>query len=126
MYVATWNNFGEPELRKTPPVWEDLLEGDKDGDALLGKAEMPATISLAQRTGVDYAGAHLNLPPAVMLSMADANKNGKLGKEEYQTFLGMIQKFAGGGDHGLLAIRRGGKGDVSAANLPLEVFSQCR
>lgn len=117
VYVATWNNFGEPELRKAPPAWEDLVKGDKDGDGLLAKAEMPATISLAQRTGVDYAGAHLNLPPGVILSMADANKDGKLSREEYQAFLGMIQKFAGGGDHGLLAIRRGGEGEVSAANL---------
>lgn len=114
IYVSTWNNVGEPELRRRPPSWEELLEGDLDGDGALAATELPKVLPVAERPGVNHASAHVNLPPPLLLSFADANKDGKLGREEYAKLIEMINKMAAT-EHGLLAIHpRAGGGEAEA------------
>jgi outer membrane protein assembly factor BamB len=116
VFVATWNNFGEPEQRVLPPVWDDLLKGDKDGDGALTAAELPETYSVSKRPGLNQGLGEVKLPSKVLLSFLDNDKDEKVSKQEYDKLLGMMQQMTAA-DHGLLAIKRGGEGDVTATNV---------
>jgi outer membrane protein assembly factor BamB len=115
VFVSGWNVFGEPELRIPPPTWEQLLKGDKNSDGLLTVEEMPEMLDLARRPGVDYAKAQLSLPAKAIFVGMDIDKDGKLTKEEWEKTLAQVQGPQV--EHGLVAIKLGGKGDVTASNI---------
>ncbi|HYO82681.1 MAG TPA: PQQ-binding-like beta-propeller repeat protein [Bryobacteraceae bacterium] len=116
VFVSTWNNVGEPELRKELPTWETLIGGDADADGKLAVTELPKVFEMAQRPGLDLASAQLNLPAGVILGAADRDKDGKLSKEEFNAFIGGIRAMSVR-DHGLIAVRRGEKGDLTSTNI---------
>jgi outer membrane protein assembly factor BamB len=112
VYVATWFPSGEPDLRVPLPDFATLLKGDKNADGALSADELPETMQLAQRNEVAVKGANLAFPAQVMIAILDQNKDDKVGKEEWE---GFVANFMG--DHGLLAIKPGGRGDVTLTHV---------
>jgi outer membrane protein assembly factor BamB len=134
IYVSTWFNTGEPDLRVPPPEFAALLANDKDGDGAIGPEEFPAQVSIARRPDNPLPGVDLNLPGKMIFARVDQNKDGKVEKSEWDGVLAMIRNVR---DHGLLAIKAGGKGDVTAthvlwresrsvAEVPSPIFSKGR
>ena len=115
VYVPTWFNTGEPDIRSEWPNWADLLKGDKDGDGLLVPEEYPKTLELARRPESSVPGTTLALPAVGILGQADANKDGKLAKEEYDALRAKVT--ASIQDHGLIAVRTGASGDVTKSHV---------
>jgi outer membrane protein assembly factor BamB len=115
VFVSGWNNFGEPDLRVPPPTWAELVKGDKNADGVLTADEMPDKLDIARRPGVDYAGAQLSFPGKMIFPGIDLDKDGKVTKDEWEKVVGMFQSQQG--EHGLVAIKLGGKGDVTASNV---------
>jgi outer membrane protein assembly factor BamB len=115
VFVSGWNNFGEPELRVPLPSWEDLLKGDSNGDGALSITEMPAKLDISRRPEINYAGSQVSLEPKTYFSNIDMDKDGTLKKEEWEKVLGMINSQQT--EHGLVAIKLGGTGDVTASHV---------
>jgi outer membrane protein assembly factor BamB len=115
VYVATWYPVGEPDLRVPMPEFSALLKQyDKDGDEMLSKEEFTGMIQLAQRPEVAVKGANITFPAAMFFGGIDSNKDGKIERSEWEAFLA---NFTKGQDHGLLAIKSGGAGDVTATHV---------
>src|SRR5260370_19086255 len=115
VYVATWYPIGEPDLRVPMPEFSALLKQyDKDGDGMLSKEEFTGMIQLAQRPEVAVKGANITFPAAMFFDGIDSSKDGKIDKWEWDAF---AAKFTKAQDHGLLAIKTGGAGDVTATHV---------
>jgi outer membrane protein assembly factor BamB len=115
VYVPVWFAVGEPDLRVPFPEFAALLkERDKDGDGMLSKEEFPEKIQLAQRPEVNVKGANITLPGSVFFGGIDANHDGKVDKAEWDAFIANIAKMP---EHGLLAIKSGGEGDVTGTGV---------
>ena len=112
VYVGTWFPVGEPDLRVPLPDFSTLLQSDKNADGALSADELPETIQLAQRIEVAVKGANIAVPGKAMIGGLDWNKDGNVGKEEWE---GFVASFAS--DHGLLAIKPGGQGDVTLTHV---------
>jgi outer membrane protein assembly factor BamB len=114
--VNAWNNFGEPELRVTLPGFNDLVkEHDKNGDKKISKEEFPENLAVSRRPEVadDVPGAQFWIKP--FFDKLDANKDGQLIGLEWFAVKFLVSSMSS--DHGLFAIRSGGKGDVSKSNM---------
>jgi FOG: WD40-like repeat len=115
LYVATWFPIGEADLRVPMPEFSALLKQyDKDGDGMLSKEEFTGMIQLAQRPEVAVKGANITFPAAMFFDGIDSNKDGKIDKSEWEAFTANFTKAP---DHGLLAIKSGGAGDVTATHV---------
>jgi outer membrane protein assembly factor BamB len=113
VYVPAWHNIGDSDFL-TPPKWEDMTKYDKDSDGELTAAELPADLYIAIRPEAgNIEGA--NITVRFVLGMADGNKDGKLSKAEYESVVKMATAMRQ--DHGLLAIRTGGAGDVTRSHV---------
>jgi outer membrane protein assembly factor BamB len=114
VYVGTWFPVGEPDLRVPLPDFASLLKrADRDADGVLAPDEVPDDIQLAQRVEVDVAGANIMFPGRNVAAMADRGKDGKVDKDDWGAFLARFT----GTDHALMAIRPGGRGDVTATHV---------
>lgn len=115
VYVATWFPIGEADLRVPMPEFSALLKQyDKDGDGMLSKEEFTGMIQLAQRPEVAVKGANITFPAAMFFDGIDSSKDGKIDKSEWEAFTANFTKAP---DHGLLAIKTGGAGDVTATHV---------
>jgi len=92
VYV-TGDGADEPEF---PPFEKILEKGDRDKDGKI----TPAELTLAEKEWTDHFG------------WFDANKDGIITKAEWED-----RRMSMVGDHGLMAVRAGGSGDVTAKNL---------
>ena len=115
VYVSGWTNFGEPDLRVPLPSWEELVKGDKNGDGALAMDEMPAKLDFARRPETNLPGSQVSLEPKTYFPFIDADKDGTLKKEEWEKVLAMVNAQAA--EHGLVAVKLGGTGDVSGSHL---------
>ncbi len=96
LFRASWNVGGDEDSRVTMPPFEDLMrEAGKDPNELLTRDAVPAG------------------PVRDRFSQMDLNKNGQVTREEWE---GMRAMFARAGN-ALLAIRPGGKADITASHL---------
>ena len=115
VYVGTWFTNGEPDLRVPIPDFATLLKRyDTNHDGALTLEEFPEEIQVAQRIEVAVPGANNTLPGKRAFGALDQNKDGKIDKAEWDVFL---TRWTSMGDHGLLAIKPGGSGDVTATNI---------
>ncbi len=115
VYVPTWVPVGEPDLRVPLPDFATLLKQyDKDGDGMLSAEELPDNIQVARRIEVDVKGANIAFPGKTMVLILDQNKDGKVDKAEWDAF---VANVLSAGDHGLLAIKPGGQGDVTLTHV---------
>jgi len=117
VYVGTWFNDGEPDLRVSLPDFDTLVhQYDKDGDKLVGADEFPKEILQTRRIDMEgIRGADQKIPGRNLFAFADKNQDGKIDREEWEALLKQLSGSPH--DHGLLAIGPGGKGDVTSSNL---------
>jgi outer membrane protein assembly factor BamB len=96
LFSASWNVGGDEDSRVTMEPWEELVRSlSKSPEALVTRDELPAG------------------PIRDRYSQIDANKNGQVTREEWESMRAM---FARAGN-ALLAIRPGGQGELSETNL---------
>jgi hypothetical protein len=95
-----------------------LKQYDKDRDGQLSVQEFPKNILVARRVGLDSTveGADNNRPSLSIFRTADVNKNGKISRQEWTDYSNSLAVEAP--EHGLLAIKPGGSGDVSSTHHP--------
>lgn len=114
IYVATWSPFGEADQMGTLPDFETLLKNDKDGNGTINRDEVPASLNVFSRPETpDVPGATYSIKAA--FPRLDANKDGELQKEEWEAGLKVVSNLKI--EHGLLAIRLGGSGDVTSTHV---------
>jgi outer membrane protein assembly factor BamB len=115
IYVGTWMNRGEPDLRTDIPSFDELLKNDTDRDGAMSLAEMPASLQIARRVDVvGVKGADFLIESKDVLGFLDKNKDGKLDAAEWGVFTSQVGQSR---DHGLLAVKPGGTGDVTLSNV---------
>ena len=114
LYVATWHNLGEPALRQELPGFQQLLEHDKDDNGKIAFGEVPNSFLLFDRPeAADEKGVRASLKLA--LGSADVNKDREITMLEWTMFSGLFSAFLT--DHGLLAIKLGGQGNVTETHV---------
>jgi outer membrane protein assembly factor BamB len=116
-YVATWSNLGEADQRPNLPDFATLVkQNDKNGDGRVSEEEFPTDLYVFRRPGADPKITGTNLPlKRYFKEFLDGNKNGLLEEAEWQGVMAAMAGFAR--DHGLMAIRPGGEGDVSGTHV---------
>ena len=114
IYVATWFPFGEADQRPPLPDYATLLKSDKDGNGQLAREEIPADLAVFSRPDTpDVPGATMFVKSS--FNRFDANKDGVLQEAEWDAARGALKSL--NIEHGLLAIKLGGTGDVTATNV---------
>jgi outer membrane protein assembly factor BamB len=114
VYVGTWSALGEDEQRGTLPDFATALrEHDQDKSGTISREEAAASgIVVATRPDVpDLPGATFGVP----FNTFDTDKNGELTSSEWANLLETARTLSI--DHGLLAVRTDGKGDVTASHV---------
>jgi outer membrane protein assembly factor BamB len=114
-YVATWNNFGEPEQIVPLPDFAGLVRrSDKDADGQVSVEEFPEDVMVAVRPDApDVEGASFQAKR--MFRRFDKSADGRLDESEWQAAIADVGKVQV--EHGLVAIRTGGRGDTTATHL---------
>lgn len=118
LYVGAWMNSGEEDLRVPLPSFEELLKlHDKDSDGKLAKDEFPEKTQITRRIDLDAApGASMFINKGqVFAAYLDANKDGFLDAGEWNKAVAGFSRA--GPQHGIMAIKPGGKGDSTATNI---------
>ncbi|MFC1651276.1 PQQ-binding-like beta-propeller repeat protein [Candidatus Latescibacterota bacterium] len=116
LYVGTWHQAGEQNQRLTMPDYQDLLNKlDTDGDSLISKHEVPDDFFITQRPEIQEitdANPTLN---AVWNMFVDMDKNNSIDSNEWKKFLDLFKQLSA--DHGLIAIKSDGKGNISSEDI---------
>jgi outer membrane protein assembly factor BamB len=115
VYVSTWVHAGEPENRMVLPSFDEMLQKyDKNKDGKLSKDEIPSDLSFVRRTEAgDLPGAALTIH--IFFGMFDQNRDGAIDRQEWTNVERLAKMLPL--EHGLLAIRPGEKGDISATHV---------
>jgi outer membrane protein assembly factor BamB len=114
VYVGTWSPFGEPDQMPPLPDFSTLLrEHDADRSGTISQPELAAAaLKVFARPEIpDVPGASMAVPFATV----DADKNGEVSAAEWTGLQAFVDNTKS--DHGLLAIRTNGRGDVSATHV---------
>jgi outer membrane protein assembly factor BamB len=114
LFAVTWMMGGEPADRVKVPTFDELLEKyDKNKDGLISKDEFPGDLSFTKRADTgDVPGADVKIKP--FFDQLDVNKDGQISRLEWA----MVQMFVNRPvEHGLLAIKPGGHGDVTKSHV---------
>jgi len=115
LLVGTWSNFGEPDLRlKLPDFKTFVKQHDKNGDMKISRQDFPDDLAISQRpeTG-DVFGSKVYLK--TFFNIVDVNKDDSIDETEWnetEAFISALSK-----EHGLAAIKPGGKGDVTTTHI---------
>jgi outer membrane protein assembly factor BamB len=115
LFVAAWTNLGEPDLRVELPNFLMLVKQyDKDGNLQISKSEFPDDLAVARRPEVgDQPGANVYVKP--FFQMVDANSDGLINETEWKENTALVSSFCK--DHGLIAIKSRGSGDITATHV---------
>lgn len=114
IFVASWSPFGEADQMEPLPDFATLLKYDRNGNGTLSLDEIPPSLNIFMRPEApDVPGAAYSVKAA--FARFDANKDGELQKEEWEAGLLYIARLKV--EHGLLAVRPGGSGDVTATHV---------
>lgn len=116
LFVGAWTNFGEPDLLVELPDFQAFVkQHDKDGDMKISKSEFPEDLALARRpeaVNIKYTQWYLKRS----FQRFDRSKDGLLDETEWKEVVARslrLRKI----EHGLTAIKPGGKGDVTDTNV---------
>jgi outer membrane protein assembly factor BamB len=116
LYVGTWSNLGEPDLRIKLPDFQMLIEQyDKNGDMKISKTEFPNDLAVSRRPeagDVSSAGAVYVKP---FLYIVDVNKDDSIDETEWKGALALLSALSQ--EHGLVAIKPGGEGNVTTTHI---------
>ena len=114
VYVGTWSPFGEADQMTVLPDFGAALKAyDADGSGTLSQAEIAASrLKVFTRPEVpDVPGATMVVP----FALVDVDKSGDATAAEWAGLLATVDRMKS--EHGLLAIKSGGRGDVTATNV---------
>ena len=121
VYVATYVQTGEASLRPKPaPMWKDLLlKSDDDKDGRISAAELPAEdLFYFDRPETNSPGTAFRIG----LSQVDRNRDEIVDEVEWNSFRDRFERRRSvSKDHGLLAIKLGGTGDISKSHVTVIV-----
>jgi outer membrane protein assembly factor BamB len=115
LYVATYTILGEQNRRLKMPNYQELItKYDTNGDSLISKKEFPKDFQYNR-----YPEIH-DTPDAILYlidfwGMVDPDKNLSIDSLEWQAFLDLYSLRSI--DHGLVAIKSGGTGDITASHI---------
>ena len=118
VFVATWTQTGERSLLPEQPDFDSFLkENDKNGDEQLTADELPSDLAFFHRPeGRDAPQSSM----PIRFGMLDRNRSGRIERQEWEDFRRSSEKQrAGIRQHGLLAVRLGGKGDVTESHVSI-------
>jgi outer membrane protein assembly factor BamB len=114
IYVATWSPTGEADQLDPLPDFATLLKYDKNGNGTISVDEIPESLNFFSRPDTpDVPGATYSVKAG--FARIDTNKDGEIQKEEWEAILKLLAQVHV--EHGLLAVRPGGTGDVTATNV---------
>ena len=114
LYVATWYPFGESDQVSALPDFAGMLAHDKDGNGSLSREEIPEGLSVFSRPETpDLPGATMYVKSS--FARVDGNKDGEIQREEWDGLRALLGKLTT--EHGLLAVKLGGTGDVTATHV---------
>jgi hypothetical protein len=114
LYVNAWHYLGHFNFRKEIPMLNEFLTNyDLNSDMLITRQEFSGEPFMADQSdiedkSIDPGTAHLKI-----WDWFDFDKNDFLDKVELERYL----NFFRGIDHGILALKPGGKGDISVSHL---------
>jgi outer membrane protein assembly factor BamB len=115
-YVSAWFPFGEADQLPPLPDFVTLRKAhDKDGDAALSEPEFPDDIYWFRRPDADPKVPGTSMSLKRFFKQFDRSQNGKLEEAEWLGATASMQSR--GTDHGLLAIKPGGEGDVTGTHV---------
>ncbi len=114
LFVGAWTNFGEPDLRAKLPDFKTLVKQyDKNGDMQISKSEFPDDLAIAHRPEIEnIEDAHIYLP---WYRGFDSSKDGLLDETEWKRIVAWSLRPKK--EHGLAAIKPGGKDDVTGTHV---------
>ncbi len=113
LYVSTWIQRGETDQRVPLPKFATLLKrADKNKDKKLQQAEFPKDIVLLERKQADNVNA--TIFAHYFFRMFDKNKDKALDAKEWKD---LEAEWTADVEHGLLAVKPGGKGNVSKTHV---------
>lgn len=116
LFVATWHHLGESELLPEYPEFDPVREkNDRNKDGRLSPDEFPKNLTTMHRP---HSGDAPYTSRPVHFGMVDRDGSGFVERHEWKG----LQQFgrdrrAKIREHGLLAIRLGGKGDVTETHV---------
>lgn len=116
LFVGTWYQTGEPSLLPEHPEFDSLLkENDTNGDGQLTKDELPSDLEFFNRPeGRDAPQSSM----PIRFEWLDKDKDGRIERKEWERIRqSSEEKRAGIHQHGLLAVRLGGEGDVTESRV---------
>ncbi len=103
---------GDPVNPIEVPDFNELIESyDSDGDNRLTQAEIPEDLALIYRLGPRFTGVKNNF------SQWDTDQDGAISEEEWKGAARGVARFRPRKMDALVAVRSGGKGDVSGSHI---------
>jgi outer membrane protein assembly factor BamB len=115
LYVGTWSNLGEPEFRLKLPDFQTMVrQYDTNGNLQISKIEFPDDLAVSHRpeTG-NVLGGKVTVKP--FFNMFDVDKNGSINETEWKGIFALISALSQ--EHGLVAIKPDGKGDITSTHI---------
>ncbi|HPM79729.1 MAG TPA: PQQ-binding-like beta-propeller repeat protein [Candidatus Anammoximicrobium sp.] len=114
LFVAACWPGGEPQDRVPLPEFDQAQSRyDADGDGEIDRQELPADLLIVRRAEVgDILGAEI--PLARAFNFFDADGDGRYDRAEWARAVEFSRR---GREHGLLAVRPGGQGDVTHSHV---------
>ncbi len=120
VYVCTWTNAGEADLRAEVPKFKDLLaEYDNDKDKRLSRKEFPSDLAVTKRPELAQ-GEGGEIRYKMFFDQLDLNRDKKLSSFEWRV-INFLMSSSMSSEHGVFAIRRGGKGNVTKSHLAWKI-----
>lgn len=114
LFVAAYWPGGEAEDRVPLPAFDELLQRcDANRDGAISQDELPADVLIVRRVEAgDLPGAEI--PLANVFRFFDTNADQRYDRGEWERAVAFSQR---GREHGLLAVRAGGQGDVTQSHV---------
>lgn len=114
LYVNAWHYLGDQDFSdEIPTLTQFLSKYDTDGDMKITRKEFSGEAFISNRSTKDNNATNEGNDYEETWNWFDYDKNDVLEKLELERYL----NFFIGIDHGILAIRSGGKGDISATHV---------
>jgi hypothetical protein len=114
LYVNTWHYLGHLNYPKINiGIDEFLVKYDVNDDFLIGRNEFPENLFPVKKSGTENISNESEGKHAEVWSWFDTDKDDFLDKMELQRYLDFCMAI----DHGIVAFKSGGKGNISTSHL---------
>jgi outer membrane protein assembly factor BamB len=115
LFVGAWTNFGEPDLLVELPDFQAFVKQyDKDGDMKISESEFPDDLPFSRRPEAGNI-EHTQWYIKRSVQRFDRNRDGLLNETEWKRIVAWSLELPQ--DHGLMAIKLGGKDDVTSTHI---------